>query len=92
MIEVHKPQMAMSTHLVGMVNATTPVPWSSSLRRLAISESPAKEKFNVFASGKKMAVSNRRIATVDTTVICVLVETAPLMNELRNRPHIISNQ
>ena len=69
MIEVQKPQSAMSTHLVGIVNATTPVPWSSNFKRLAISESPEREKFKVLLSGKKIAMRSNTMATKDTVVI-----------------------
>ena len=49
-------------------------------------------KLMVLVSGMMMATSSRAMATADTTVIWTLVDTLPLMNELRKRPHIISSQ
>ena len=43
-------------------------------------------------SGRKMAMSSRRMASEDTKIICVRVLTLPLMKLLRKRPTIIRNQ
>ena len=43
-------------------------------------------------SGKKMAMSNRMMATVDTQVICVFVLTLPEISVEEKRPMSIMNQ
>ena len=43
-------------------------------------------------SGMKIAMRSRRMATEETAIICVRVETLPLMALLAKRPTIISSQ